>query len=83
MSESQEKTEALVFIFWGGVLSEDEIQSIQLPDDELRSFAFLDVEAAYGRFNQRLARRVRQSLEALANGKMVYMENQQTPPGEL
>ncbi len=83
LSESLDKTEALVFIFLGGVLSDDEIQFIQLPASELLSYAFLQPTEAYGRFNQRLARRVRQSLQALENGQTIYMENQQTPTGDI
>lgn len=83
LSESEDKTEALTFIFWGGVLFQDEIQSIQLREDELRCFAFLDVEEAYGRFNPRLSQRVRQSMAALANGQTVYLEDQQNPLGEV
>ena len=82
LSESGDKTEALVFIFWGGTLSEDEIQSIQLPTDELRRFAFLDLAEAYGRFNQRLSQRVRQSVAALAEERTIYLEDQQIPVGE-
>ena len=82
LSECEDKTEALVFIFWGGTLSEDEIQSIQLPADELRRFAFLDLAEVYGRFNQRLSQRVRQSVAALAEKRTIYLEDQQIPAGE-
>jgi ADP-ribose pyrophosphatase YjhB (NUDIX family) len=83
LSECGDKIEALVFIFWGGVLSQNEIQSIHLPADELRSFVFLDVEEAYGRLNPRLSQRVRQSMAALVNGRTVYLEDQQNPLGEI
>ena len=82
LSESEDKTEALVFIFWGGTLSQDEIQSIRLPAEELRRFAFIEPKEAYGRFNQRLSQRVRQSMDALADGRTVYLEDEQIPIGE-
>ncbi len=83
LRESADKTEALVFIFLGETLTEEEIQSIRLPDDELRSFSFLEPEVAYGRFNKRLSQRIQQSMIALANGQTVYLEDQQIPAGEI
>lgn len=83
LPESEQKTEAIVFVFLGGTLGSDEIQSIQLPPEELRSFAFLDLEEACNRFNSRLARRVWQSIAALACGQTVYLEDQQKPLGDI
>lgn len=83
LRESADKTEALVFVFLGGVLTEEDKQSIRLPEDELRRFSFLELEAAYGRFNQRLSQRVRQSIAALADGRTVYLEDEQIPAGEV
>jgi 8-oxo-dGTP pyrophosphatase MutT (NUDIX family) len=76
LSESEQKTEAVVFIFRGGVLTRADIRAIRLPAGELRSFAFVEPEVAYSRFNQRLAQRVRLSLEALANNQTLYLEDQ-------
>ncbi|MCP4424657.1 MAG: NUDIX hydrolase, partial [Chloroflexi bacterium] len=42
LRESGDKTEALIFIFLGGVLTESEIKFIRLPAAELRSFSFLE-----------------------------------------
>jgi 8-oxo-dGTP pyrophosphatase MutT (NUDIX family) len=83
LRESADKTEALVFIFLGGVLTEEDKQSIRLPEDELRSYAFVEPEEAYGRFNQRLSRRVQQCLAALVGGQFVYLEDQQNPGSEM
>lgn len=77
LPESEQKTEAIIFIFLGGVLTEAEIGAIRLPAEELRRYAFVEMEVAYGRFNPRLARRVQQCLIALENRQTVYMEDQQ------
>jgi hypothetical protein len=65
------------------MLTKAEIQTIRLPEAELRSYAFVTQEEAYGRFNERLGRRVRQSLAALAGGRTMYLEDQQELTGEL
>ncbi|MCP4428198.1 MAG: NUDIX hydrolase, partial [Chloroflexi bacterium] len=82
LRESGDKTEALIFIFLGGVLTESEIKFIRLPAAELRSFSFLEPEAAYGRLNRRLGQRIRQCLKALSNGQTVYLEDQQPQGNE-
>lgn len=83
LPESEQKTEAIIFIFLGGVLTEAEIEAIRLPAEELRSYAFVEMEVGYGRFNPRLARRVQQCLAALANGQVIYLEDQQNLGSEM
>jgi 8-oxo-dGTP pyrophosphatase MutT (NUDIX family) len=82
LSESEDKTEALIFIFFGGTLSQDEIQSMRLSAEELQSYVFVEPEVAYGRFNRRLSRRVQQCMTALAEERTIYLEDQQNPVGE-
>lgn len=83
LPESEQKTEAIIFIFLGGVLTEAEIEAIRLPAEELRSYAFVEPEVAYGRFNRRLSRRVQHCLAALANGQVIYLEDQQNLGSEM
>jgi 8-oxo-dGTP pyrophosphatase MutT (NUDIX family) len=83
LRESMDKTEALVFIFLGGTLTEAEIQAIRLPADELRRFSFLEPEMAYGRLSPRLSRRVQQCLIALDKGQTIYLEEQRPIGDEI
>jgi len=66
--------EGLRFIFAGGVLAAEEIATIRLPADELRSFRFVDRGELQTLTAQPLARRVITALDA-PPGKTVYLEN--------
>jgi 8-oxo-dGTP pyrophosphatase MutT (NUDIX family) len=71
-----EKTESLQFVFWGGVLSDDEIRRIRLPDNgELENFKFAEIPEALALLNPGLALRVAKSLEAQAKDSSYYLEH--------
>ncbi|MFI0220135.1 NUDIX domain-containing protein [Streptomyces lydicus] len=70
-----ERSEGLVTIFDGGQLPLKELQSIQLPADEIRSFDFVPVDELETRLIPLLARRVRACVKARKQSLTVYMEN--------
>ncbi len=69
------RTEAVMFIYAGGVLTPDREGEIRLPADELRSWAWCSEAEAETRLTELLARRVRAAVRALAEGTMLYLEN--------
>lgn len=68
-----DRTESLMFVYDGGVLSDP--SSIRLPPDELASFRFVGPDDLDALLVERLARRVRAALGALADGGVVELEN--------
>jgi 8-oxo-dGTP diphosphatase len=75
--ETDEKTESLMFIFDGGVLSPQEIQSIQLPREELSTFAFFSAESLPPELTPSLRRRVLAAWQQASTGRGIYLENQE------
>lgn len=61
---------SLQFGYDGGVLTEAEIAAIRLPADELRSYAFVEVDRIGDHVGPRSRRRVEAGLAALADGTL-------------
>jgi 8-oxo-dGTP diphosphatase len=78
LSDSPEKVEALMFIFQGPVLTQAEIETIQLPAEELSEYRFCAIEEAVTLLNARLGRRVRRSLAVMTGNGSVYVEDQES-----
>ena len=72
-----DKSESLMFIFDGGVLSEREIDSIVLQAEELDEFIFVGAADLPAPMNSTLARRVRAAWQQLQTPSDPYMENQE------
>ncbi len=70
------KTESVQFIFYGGVLEEQEIQAIALQADELTAYRFCPREEAFARLNPHLAGRLIFALLALEQERTIYLEDQ-------
>lgn len=70
-----ERSEGLVTIFDGGQLAPEDLQSIQLPPDEIRSYDFTPVDELEERLIPLLARRVRACVSAREQALTVYLEN--------
>jgi 8-oxo-dGTP diphosphatase len=68
-----DRSESLMFVYDGGVLSD--ASGICLPSDELVSFRFVDPEELDALMVQRLARRVRAALSALADDTVAELED--------
>ncbi len=63
------------FVFDGGVLTEERLDAIDLPPDELASWACLPVDDLFAMLRADLTRRVTAALGALAAGETWYLEN--------
>ncbi|MFC7279800.1 NUDIX domain-containing protein [Paractinoplanes rhizophilus] len=70
-----DRTEGLMLVFDGGVLTSSQTEQIRLPADELRSWAWCTDQEAGERLSELLARRITAALKAQAEGTVVYLEN--------
>lgn len=76
IADAKRRTEALAFVFFGGVLDAGQIDAIRLPQSELSEYRFIDTGEGLVLLNRRLRRRVSRCLEALASGQIHYLEEQ-------
>lgn len=74
-------TESVVWLFDGGFLTDEEIASIRLPAEELRSYRFVDPAEASSLLPPLRGRRLTAALAARAAGGPVYLEDGQVPAG--
>lgn len=70
-----ERIEGLMVIFDGGVFSAEQTSQIQLPADELRSWAWCTVAEAQQRLSELLGRRMAAAVRAREEGVVAYLEN--------
>ncbi len=71
------KTESLMFIFDGGILSQDDIASIKLDGKELVEFKLAPLDEACKLLSPVLARRIQQAVLAKTQNTAVYLENRE------
>jgi 8-oxo-dGTP diphosphatase len=64
-----------MFVFDGGILDAARAAEIQLPDDELRSWAWCTPVEGSARLSALLARRVSVAVLASRRGDTVYLED--------
>lgn len=69
--------ESLQFIFYGGILDKEQINSIVLQPEELNEYKFLEIKNALSLLTKSLSFRVSKSLEALKNNSGIYIESEQ------
>lgn len=69
-----QRSEGLMFIFWGGVLTAAEIAQIRLPAQELSEYCLVTLDAALTLLTPSLGERVRQSLAILPTERTLYLE---------
>ncbi len=69
------RTEGLMMVFDGGLLTPAQTELIRLPAEELRSWAWCTEPEAGERLSGLLARRVAEARRARADGITVYLEN--------
>ena len=74
--ETDEKTESLMFIFDGGILTSSDIKAVELNYDEISEICFFDVEALPGDMEHTLRNRVIMAWQQTVQGNGVYLENQ-------
>jgi len=75
-SETDEKTESLMFIFDGGVLTVSQIDSIQLRQEELSELRFFTAETLPEEMSVALRNRVLMAWQHKLQGGDAYLENQ-------
>jgi 8-oxo-dGTP diphosphatase len=76
-SEKGEKTESLMFIFYGGPLTSSEIEAVRLNPEELSEFCFFDVDSLPGEMSDVLRNRVLAAWRQVEKGNGIYLENQE------
>lgn len=65
----------LKFVFFGGVLNENQIANIKLQESELTDFKFVSLEEALDLFGPRKVKRIPHCLKALKDNTVIYLEN--------
>ena len=70
-----DRTEGLMVVFDGGLLTAHDAAAISVPPDKLRGFAFCTGEEAGQRLSPLLDRRVTACVAARSTGQAVYLEN--------
>jgi 8-oxo-dGTP diphosphatase len=63
------------FIFFGGRLDDEQIQSIELPLDELSEFRFSKAVEASKELSPHTSDRIKSAMSALKNNCIFYLEN--------
>ena len=76
-NKAGEKTESLMFVFHGGILTPSQIESIQINRDELSEFCFFDAETMPVDMSVILRNRVLKAWEQVEKGNGIYLENQE------
>jgi ADP-ribose pyrophosphatase YjhB (NUDIX family) len=74
--ENEEKTEALQFVFYGGKLTHEQIESIALEKKELDEFKFFPLEEACSALAQVTSERVRKCYDSIINKTAFYGEGE-------
>lgn len=69
------REERVRFVFDGGVLTESQLETVELAPDELTSWAFLPPEELFVMMEPRLVRRVVSALDARSTGVTAYLED--------
>ncbi len=75
LNETDERTEALQFLFAGPALNETQIRAIKLAKDELKGYAFLWPEDAAQRLGSVVGPRLLRAIEAIRSQSVVYWED--------
>lgn len=73
-SINQYDQENLQFIFDGGILSNEQIEAIKLPDDELKQYEFIEPSEKFLLARDRLGPRVVKALKAVESNIGTYLE---------
>jgi 8-oxo-dGTP diphosphatase len=77
LPSEDEKSECVQFVFYGGLLSQEQIRSIVLPANELSTYRFSSYEEALRLLSAKLATRLPHCFQALQKNTVTYLENGQ------
>ncbi len=69
--------DALRFLFFGGVLSDEQIAKIKIQESELEGMEFVDVSELPNKLSKHTARAVMASIETYKKDRIVYLEDGQ------
>lgn len=69
------REERVRFVFDGGVLTDEQLDAVELAPDELASWACLPADELFVMLEPRLVRRVTAALDARASGATRYLED--------
>lgn len=72
----EEKSESLMFIFYGGDLNKETIDQIKVDGKEIVNYKFLELEEIKGKTTDSLFKRIEKSVFAIENNASFYLENQ-------
>ena len=72
---NDERGESLLFIFYGGTLSNKQIASIQIDKKEIIEYKFLKIKHALSLLDKIMKDFISKSLKALKNKTALYLEN--------
>ena len=75
-TERGEKNECLQFMFYGGILSDDQINTIVTQSSEVQDLKFVDKNEALTMLGGSKPKRLPFCFEALEKNKPVYLENE-------
>jgi ADP-ribose pyrophosphatase YjhB (NUDIX family) len=71
----ESRSEAVHFIFDGGILDGDLVKQFRLPQNELETYSFLAPAEAFPLLDVHLSRRMAHAFVALAEGVTIYLED--------
>jgi len=75
--QESHKTESLIFIFDGGVLSDKELSTINVDEEEISGYKFFSVDGLPEDMNHSLRNRIIQAVKQRDYKCSTYLENQQ------
>lgn len=78
ISSAEKNDESLQFVFYGGILSDEEIKNIKLQVAEIDEFIFLDAKKEEKFFSKNFLNRRKFILDAIKDKKIYYLENGQS-----
>lgn len=73
---SESYLEGFAFIFYGGILSEEQISQIRLKEEEISEYKFIEKDKIDEMLVDKLKQRVSVSLKALDENTTYYLEGQ-------
>ncbi|MDD5605851.1 MAG: NUDIX hydrolase [Patescibacteria group bacterium] len=73
-NRNNNKGESLQFLFYGGVLSAEEIARIRLAKQEIEAYQFVDLATALTMISSDMAKRLPPALASIDTGVPVYLE---------
>jgi 8-oxo-dGTP diphosphatase len=76
-SKNERSLESLQFIFFGGILTPEQISEITIPTDEISTYQFLLPKQALPLMSKKLSLRVNKCLKLAMCDRTLYLEDQE------